>query len=629
LEVITMKTRIRIILMTLAVTSLAVAAVFESAADTGDVRVSRYVISAAATEGSSADYKVLGTVGEAAIGINTFSIGAMWDVDARQLFHDNFPSDGSLTGWVRMDMAQDILPPWELSIQPGDSLAIGMSAQQGLLQGFWPRLQTPPHEGVLGTDSLYGGAAIYMLVRSSGGHTGTEISGDPVRWPVIEVEDGWTTILMDTAYTDTMGVNPVVGKYCVDLNDGLFAPPDSVKFYFSAIDTGGQVTYWSERCGSVENETEVRSQAMEVQCLPTGNSEILYVEASGDEGQAYFEIAFEILGITPDRYDVREPSSYAGNSLASRASHDQLTGAYRTIIWSTGSVDSGTVGDGTGNPRKEDDFDLLSYFLDTNAASSRAGVYFSGDDLAEEWMHLAGASAVDFRNVWMPYALIDGDHRSGHPGSPLCIGESGSMFDHASGVDTLIAFGDGPTPSDFDVISPQSSSELQMTYEGTGSPNDGCVLANTEANSVGNLASVVLSGFSFHSIRDDRTTMLPDHIHHLLDILRFLEWNLDDPTGVAEAVEYVNSLAHNYPNPFNPTTTIRFSLRERVHVSLTIYNVRGQRVRTLVDEERGPGVYTERWDGVGNQGDPVASGVYFCRMVTKGFASTRKLVIVK
>jgi flagellar hook assembly protein FlgD len=91
----------------------------------------------------------------------------------------------------------------------------------------------------------------------------------------------------------------------------------------------------------------------------------------------------------------------------------------------------------------------------------------------------------------------------------------------------------------------------------------------------------------------------------------------------------VNSLSQNYPNPFNPSTTIAFSLKERGHVSLTVYNVAGERVRTLADETIAAGAHTRDWDGRDQAGQPVSSGVYFYQLKTSGFEQTRKMVLLK
>jgi hypothetical protein len=85
------------------------------------------------------------------------------------------------------------------------------------------------------------------------------------------------------------------------------------------------------------------------------------------------------------------------------------------------------------------------------------------------------------------------------------------------------------------------------------------------------------------------------------------------------------------PNPFNPETTIRYNVRLRGHVSLTVYDVAGELVRTLVDETKAPvaGGYSVTWGGRGNAGKPVPSGVYFYRLVTKNTTQTRKMVLLK
>jgi len=91
----------------------------------------------------------------------------------------------------------------------------------------------------------------------------------------------------------------------------------------------------------------------------------------------------------------------------------------------------------------------------------------------------------------------------------------------------------------------------------------------------------------------------------------------------------VNRLQHNYRNPFNPSTTIAFSLAARGRVSLVIYDALGARVRSLLDDVRDAGVSSVGWDGRGDEGTEAASGVYFCRMVAGSFNETRRLVLVR
>jgi hypothetical protein len=88
-------------------------------------------------------------------------------------------------------------------------------------------------------------------------------------------------------------------------------------------------------------------------------------------------------------------------------------------------------------------------------------------------------------------------------------------------------------------------------------------------------------------------------------------------------------LYQNLPNPFNPTTTIKFDTAGEGRLDLRVYDVSGRLVRTLVDESRPPGRYSVIWDGRDNKGQPVASGVYFCRMTGTGITMTRKMVLLQ
>ncbi|MCE5271785.1 T9SS type A sorting domain-containing protein [bacterium] len=91
-------------------------------------------------------------------------------------------------------------------------------------------------------------------------------------------------------------------------------------------------------------------------------------------------------------------------------------------------------------------------------------------------------------------------------------------------------------------------------------------------------------------------------------------------------------LAQNSPNPFNPSTTISYNIPEsspQVMVELSVYNLRGQVVRTLVRETKGPGQYSVNWDGTDEGGRRVSSGVYFYRIQAGEYRATRKMVVLK
>lgn len=112
---------------------------------------------------------------------------------------------------------------------------------------------------------------------------------------------------------------------------------------------------------------------------------------------------------------------------------------------------------------------------------------------------------------------------------------------------------------------------------------------------------------------------------------------VDVLTGVVSAGSQIPEryeLSQNYPNPFNPTTVIRYGLPMEARVTLRVYNVLGQEVKTLVNESQKAGYYTMAWDGRNNDGGHIASGVYFFRInasPARGntFTQVKKMVMIK
>jgi hypothetical protein len=104
-------------------------------------------------------------------------------------------------------------------------------------------------------------------------------------------------------------------------------------------------------------------------------------------------------------------------------------------------------------------------------------------------------------------------------------------------------------------------------------------------------------------------------------------------TGVAPSSPTIPkhgfTLYGNYPNPFNTTTIIRYQLYKQMPVKLSIYDILGRQVATLVDAVQPAGNYQIVWDGKNTDGREVASGIYFCQFQAKQVVENRKLVLLR
>ncbi len=492
-----------------------------------------------------------------------------------------------------------------------------------------------------------------------------------------EVKDAYCVDLMD------LGSGPTGPHYNhanenSAANTGIFTAGDVIHYFFAAKNTNDQWSYWHRTGGyanvpvylhvqlagqgtgrRTDNVAEATGSPCEWSVLPDAGREpypsgTLFVDDADDRivvndirtlgspAEIYMDWAFTHIGITSriDRFDVLGPSSCVGNSLASRVKNvtAQLIGAssdvYRQILWSSSDLSRGLMGDGGwpnggSSAEKSDDFALCYAFLDNHPHNP--GWAYWGDDVVEDWNSLDGTGAADVVATFMNHTLTSGDQRiiSGVV-SPVvrCSTSPAPVSPWFVPVENFYAFGGCPMISDFDVPGQSGNSRIAQRYDNSAS-GPVASLSQVTVNSRGTNARFFLAGYAYDFIRDDDLNGIPDRVPHLREVLVWFQNIIPMSVGI-EPVAF-NDLRPNFPNPFNPTTTIEYSIAQAGRVTLRIYNAAGQLVRTLVDEEQSPQAegFTSVWDGFGNRGEEVASGVYFYKLTAKEFTQTRKMVLLK
>jgi hypothetical protein len=145
-------------------------------------------------------------------------------------------------------------------------------------------------------------------------------------------------------------------------------------------------------------------------------------------------------------------------------------------------------------------------------------------------------------------------------------------------------------------------------------------------------ARVLFQGFNYSSIEEggERLQLAKNIVLDYFQVPACYTPSSVEVEPNPEAPTIRNALAQNSPNPFNPMTTIAYSIAQTGPVTIRIYNAGGALIRTLVDKPHAPGSYSIRWDGKDGAGLRLASGVYFYKIETaSGFRDSKKLILLK
>ncbi len=310
--------------------------------------------------------------------------------------------------------------------------------------------------------------------------------------------------------------------------------------------------------------------------------------ASGTE--TYYQESLDRLGLTYYTWHVVRDSVPGAAAFAAFPMP-------RRVVWFTGNAPDSLL-------LSTEEQQALAAFLD-----SGGHLLLSGQNLAER----------DSGGVLLKDYLQVGYERNFAP--PIARGVDGDPV----GAGMVISTSGGPgNQSDKDVLSVGERPVPVIHYGPTGA--SGIAAVRVEQPDSGWKA--VFLGFGLETVLNSegiRDSLL-QNIFRWFDQVTGIEDGRAPLAGVPEQF----SLQQNFPNPFNPETTIRFALPQSSKVTLTIFNSRGQQVRRLTDRVYPAGTYEITWDGRDQANNRVSSGIYFYRLQTsEGFRAVRKMMRIK
>jgi hypothetical protein len=415
-----------------------------------------------------------------------------------------------------------------------------------------------------------------------------------------------------------------------------------IEYYFKAYALGGGSSTYPPNAESIPPSPYFgSSNLLEFTCLPTLRDVpgILYVDDFDGRGtfdgtvQVYFDrtfkCSFSIYTEVPDRYDVNGPSSRVSNGIGAYTSAEDYTSifctAYEMVIFDSGDLGICTISEGTEHSDKSNDAQLLVDWMQNS--DHKVGLLVMGDQVASDLAGSGSAAALALAEIICGVSLendsyygMTGGSGGGGIVSPIVTGVTGGPF---AGLD-YYAFGGCPYVNDFDVLEVTGFGEYGLQDPDYGGQQYYAGIYTDELNNRSCPRRTVWVGYSFMYIRDDVCYGMPVRGRFLRMVWAFFEteniWVVDSELPKA------TSLSQNFPNPFNPITRLKFSLKEKGHVSMRIYDVSGRLVRVLVNEVREAGSYEVAWDGANDGGRKTASGIYFCRMEAEDYERTLKMV---
>jgi len=561
-----------------------------------------------------------------------------WAYDEPDRFQDNF---AETNGFVRMDHAGDF--DWsdeDVPVSIVDSTVVtfnadldggvvmevppaGTTEERPKLYMWW-RIVDGPNAG-----DTTGDSADPEIDNAIGGGATDGLCFSP--WiGAFEITPGdgefWNVAVADFAHYQGNSI-PIENEYAFDLNDEFFLPGDELEIFFQGFSNNGNMS--TIPTWAMSSDLDLRSYYT-VRCLPTG-PDMLFVE---DDVSlfAYWRAAFRYNGYDEyDRYYTMATRSGQSNGLAGRAEVDDIAG-YSVIVWDAGNIGSESICDEDDKTR--DDLLLTDWI---SLATQPTYLWIMGDNVANDLdtgdpflTGVLGASLVESATYY--------DDRTGIV-VPMVYGTH-PLLQYLGGDPYYWVFGGCPVTSDFALVAPTGSlTETLQEWEVDPGDNAKAGLLNNDHDGNGSNVKdqsqptkAVFNPYSYYHVRDAGYGLDAGTAYHRLFVGQVLE-NIFSFSGggvndVPETPAYTR-LDGNFPNPFNPKTTIRFALANEGDVNLSVYDITGRLVKTLVDGKMAAQQHEVVWDGTNNGGDRAASGVYFYKLVADGKVFTDKMVMLK
>jgi len=457
----------------------------------------------------------------------------------------------------------------------------------------------------------------------------------------VQDDDGIASVTLMASNDGGQGWSSYTCRHEGEQSQWWYAPPPSsemtqgseIWYYFEAIDMVGSTAVYPPGAPS---------DYLEMSVLPIHGSVsdpcVLLVDkhdrrTSGEDrsyrlaSEYYYREALEILGHEYDVFDVDVPSA----PILSDGPDTAGMKYYDTQIWLTNKFNAYTL-------TTRDQRDLISWLGQAGEGKER-NLLLTGNDIGYELVE-AGDETLGFYTDWLATEYLDNAVGEATVDSVPGLRDFAGGFDFMTHDDReCVLRGGCPELGYFDVIQPYPGvlgAELIAEYVKADMTTRPAGVAYTDSTGY----QTVTLGFGMEFMSD---VLLPTGhfapgVSDRVDLMaNIMEYFAKAPTGPGTGSEdnemFVTKLSHARPNPFNPSTTIAYSIAGRSRVTIRVYDAAGRVMRTLVDSPVDAGPHMAVWDGTADAGQRAASGVYFVRMEAEGpaggFREVRKVVLLK
>jgi len=413
--------------------------------------------------------------------------------------------------------------------------------------------------------------------------------------------------------------------------NGMLTGNGYYDFPLPNIPNGNELSYYFQATDELGNSGTLPASApaevYEFKILPSSNTEVL-VAYSGNQDYQRIELPLykarlEALNIPYDIYNWEEYDNYA------------FPTAYSTII-AYASV-------GSQSPKALFFAQAMMDFMESGTVTNPKNVFFSSDG----WAYSQGGTPNSnqmkqlfnayFRSYYVATGLGGGTNGLAGPenlnyqnGTILClsnspIGTTGVEYNvYANSPDCMFAYDATPSWYEDMVQYPEIGATNAFAFE------DGPVNGHAYLYHGVCATSVQLPIYRAFYLSFD-LSQLSNSVQSEQLFSDLIDWFEVQPSACSDTTvpPLQSSLHSNYPNPFNPSTTIAYSLANPEKVELSIYNLKGQRVKTLMNSIQIAGNHCLVWNGTDESGNGVGSGIYFIKMDTPTLSTSRKITLIK